>query len=236
MIGTTSPVQREAARIQTVYASRQKTDFRYSFWNDGHLFLVQERERQVLAALRRHGVSSLEETTILEIGCGTGHWVREFVKWGAQPEHITAIDLLEHRISEARRLCPAGVSIQVGHAAQLRLPSRAFDLVVQSTVFTSILDPAVKRQVAFEMLRVVKDRGLILWYDFRVDNPWNADVRGVGRREIRQLFPRCSIELRRITLAPPLLRRLATRSWLACYLLSRMPWLCTHYLAAIRKQ
>jgi hypothetical protein len=60
-------------------------------------------------------------------------------------------------------------------------------------------------------------------------------VRGVKKREIHRLFPGCRIELRRITLAPPLVRVLAPYSWLSCYLLERIPWLCTHYLGVIRK-
>jgi hypothetical protein len=86
------------------------------------------------------------------------------------------------------------------------------------------------------MLRLLKRSGLIVWYDFRVNNPWNSNVRGIGRREISELFPHCRIELRRITLAPPLLRVLAPYSWFASYSLGNIPWFCTHYLGAIRKQ
>jgi len=85
------------------------------------------------------------------------------------------------------------------------------------------------------MLRVLKPDGLIVWYDFHVNNPKNRDVRGVKKQEIRELFPACQIELRRATLAPPIARTLASYSWLLCYLLERIPLLCTHYLGAIRK-
>jgi SAM-dependent methyltransferase len=229
------PNQAEEARIRAVYARRQR-DARYSWFSDGHLFFMQERERHVLATLKREGFSSLEAKSILEIGCGTGYWLREFIQWGARPENITGLDLLPDRIVEARKLSPEAVRIKCGHTAELALPSEAFDLVFQSTVFTSILDPSMKRQVASEMLRVVKGDGLILWYDFHVNNPWNSDVRGIKKREIHQLFAGCRISLRRITLAPPLLRWLAPYSWLGCHLLGKMPLLCTHYLGTIRKE
>jgi hypothetical protein len=58
----------------------------------------------------------------------------------------------------------------------------------------------------------------------------------VKKGEIYQLFPGCHIQLQRITLAPPLVRALAPHSWLACYLLGKIPWLCTHYLGVIRKR
>jgi SAM-dependent methyltransferase len=225
----------EEARIRGAYA-RRHSDLRYSWFSPGHLVFMQERERHVLAALKREGVSALESKSILEIGCGTGYWLREFVKWGALPEHITGVDLLPDKVATARRLCPERVTILCGNATQLDLPGEAFDVVFQSTVFTSILDAEMKRQVAAEMRRVVKRDGVIVWYDFFADNPWNADVKGVRKREIHQLFPECRVQLRRMTLAPPLAHLLAPYSSLACYLLGSIPWLCTHYLGIIRRR
>jgi hypothetical protein len=57
----------------------------------------------------------------------------------------------------------------------------------------------------------------------------------VKRQEVVQLFPGCRIELQRLTLAPPLARLLAPYSWFACYVLEKVPWLCTHYLGVIWK-
>jgi ubiquinone/menaquinone biosynthesis C-methylase UbiE len=224
----------EEARIRTAYVKRHG-DLRYSWFNPGHLFMVQERERQLLAILGRHAFVPLNTKKILEVGCGTGDWLREFVKWGARPEHIVGIDLLSDRVAEAKRLCPETVEIKCGSAAALSFPDKTFDLVLQSTVFTSILDFEMKRQIASEMLRVVKEDGLILWYDYHANNPRNPDVRGVKKQEIHQLFIGHRITLRRITLAPPLARLIAPHSWLACYLLERVPLLCTHYLGVIQK-
>ena len=178
----------------------------------------------------------MDTKKILEVGCGTGHWLREFIKWGARPENITGVDLLPDRVAEAKQLCSEAVRIQCGSAAEPALPDATFDLVLQSTVFTSILDLGLKQQIAAEMLRVLRKDGLIVWYDYHVNNPWNPDVRGVKKREIYQLFPGCRITLRRITLAPPLTRLITPCSWLACYLLERIPLLCTHYLGVIRKR
>ena len=159
----------------------------------------------------------------------------KLIQWGARPENVTGVDLLEGRVAQAKRLCPARVEIHGANAATLSFPDKTFDLVFQATVFTSILDADLKKRVAAEMRRVVKSEGLILWYDYHVNNPWNKDVRAVKRKEIYQLFPNCRIDLKRITLAPPLARALAPYSYLTCYLLEKLPPLCTHYLGVIRK-
>ena len=130
----------EEARVRAAYAKRQRDNARYSWFSPGHLFMVQERERRLLALLKRHDFAPLNEKKILEVGCGTGYWLREFIKWGARPENITGVDLLADRVAQARRLCPEAVTIQCGSATQIAFPDASFDLVLQSTVFTSVLD------------------------------------------------------------------------------------------------
>jgi ubiquinone/menaquinone biosynthesis C-methylase UbiE len=172
---------------------------------------------------------------ILEVGCGTGKWLRDLIAWGADPETLFGVELLQASAARARRLCPQTVTIECGNAAELRFESESFDVVLQATVFTSVLDPEMKRAMAAEMLRVARPGGVILWYDFFFRHPGNPYVLPVSREEIGKLFPGCSLDLRRVTLAPPLARLLAPRLWGACSLLSRVPLLCTHYLGAIRK-
>ncbi len=225
----------EENRIRAVYAKREEGK-RYSWFQHGYLFIRQQCERRVLPFLERYGITDLESLSILEVGCGAGKWLCELVKWGARPERITGVDLLADSIAVARRLCAPAVKLQCASAAQLPFADATFDLVLQSMVFTSILDLNLKQQVAAEMLRVLKKDGLILWYDYHVNNPWNHDVRGVRRSEIAKLFPDCRIELEHATLIPPLARRLAPYSYLGCYLLEKFPLFCTHYLGAIRKQ
>jgi SAM-dependent methyltransferase len=226
----------EEARIRDAYARRAAARPGRSPFEPGQLFTVQQIERRMLALLRREGLAPLAGRKILEVGCGNGYWLCDLIKWGAEPHNLTGVDLLERRIDEARARCAAGVRLRRANAAGLPYAAESFDVILQSTMFTSVLDPALKRALAAEMMRLVKPDGVILWYDLRMDNPRNPDVRGIESREIRDLFSGCQVRLRRITLAPPLARRLAPLSWIACYLLEHVPWLCTHYLGIIRKQ
>ena len=231
---TPSRWEDEEDRIRAAYARRTNDAGQYSWARMGHVFQAQERERFVLLGLRRHGMLPLADKSILEVGSGTGGRLRDFVKWGAMPENLTGVELLPGEIARARALLPAAVTLLCRNAAELPFPAATFDIVLQSTMFTSILEPALRRQVAAEMVRVLKPTGLILWSDFFLNNPRNHDVRRVSKREIKALFSGCRVELRRTGLAPPLARRLAEHSWLATYLLGHVPWLCTHYLGVIR--
>jgi SAM-dependent methyltransferase len=227
---------REEARIRAAYARRRGDHARYSWFNPGHLFMAQERERKLLSLLHQRRFEPLAEKKILEIGCGTGYWLREFIKWGAQPKNIVGLDLVPEYVARAKQLCPEAVIIQCGSAAELAFPNTTFDLVLQSTVFTSVLDSGMKKRMASEMLRVLQEDGLIVWYDYHVNNPWNPDVQGVKKRDIYSLFPGCRIDLQRITLVPPLARWIAPRSWLLASLLERIPLFCSHYIGIIQKE
>jgi len=222
----------ETLRVREAYA-RRVADGRYGWDRPGHVFMMQDLERRILRALARHGLLPLADRRVLEIGCGNGHFLRELVKWGADPRLLTGIDVIPERLAEARRGLPPQVRLEERSGAATGLSGGAFDLILQMTVFTSILDPAVRRTVAREMVRLLAPGGAILWYDFRVDNPRNPDVRGVSRSELAALFPACSIDCRSVTLAPPLARTLAPRLRPLCLLLSALPPLRTHYLAVV---
>ncbi len=230
------PMRAEESRIHEAYARRAAASRISSWFDAGHLFMVQEIEQRLLAALSRYGMAPLQAKRILEIGCGNAHWLREFIKWGASPDHLAGVDLLSERIAQARRLSPPGMALMSGNAAELEFPGDSFDIVLQATMFTSILDLSLKERIAAEMLRVLKPDGVILWYDFRFNNPRNPDVRGIKKLEIQKLFPNCRIALEKITLAPPLARALAPYSWFGASVLNAIPWACTHYLGAIQKK
>jgi len=225
----------EEKRILEYYGSRTNSSV-YSFLRPGHLFMLQDRERHVLGLLKKAGTDPLDKRLLLEVGCGTGQWLRDFIKWGVPPENITGVELIPERAAQARHLSPESLRIELGSATRLAFPDASFDIVLQSTVFTSILVSETKRAVASEMLRVLKERGFVIWYDFYVNYPWHHQVRGVRKKEILELFPDCTVELKKITLAPPVCRVLANYSPLGCFILSKVPWLCTHYLGLIRKK
>jgi len=65
-------------------------------------------------------------------------------------------------------------------------------------------------------------------------NPTNPQARGIRPKEIKRLFPDCRYEFQRITLAPPITRKLASISWGLCLFLESLKIFNTHYLVAIR--
>jgi hypothetical protein len=102
-------------------------------------------------------------------------------------------------------------------------------------VFSSILDDNVQASLANVMWQWTKPGGAVLWYDFVYNNPSNPDVRGVPLERVRSLFPEGRISFRRVTLAPPIARRVVALQPLLYTLFNSVPWLRTHIVCLIVK-
>jgi ubiquinone/menaquinone biosynthesis C-methylase UbiE len=229
-----SYAESETARIAAEYERREReipADF-YSWSNPANLLIHQQAVRSCVELLKRVAMFPLNGRRVADIGCGSGTWLLEFLQWGA--DDVSGIDLMPARIERARARLPHA-DIRQGSAAQLPWPDQSFDLVTQFMLFMNVFDPQLKREIANEMLRVLKRRGVILWFDLRIDNPRNSNARGIRAREIRGLFPGCDVQLKSAILAPPVARLIARWAWPLGETLHALPFLRTHYVGVIRK-
>ncbi|MBV9557809.1 MAG: class I SAM-dependent methyltransferase [Pseudolabrys sp.] len=226
----------EIDRIRAVYSDRiRRLSGRYSLFAPGELYMNQRREEEILRLLAKHGKADLSGIRVLEIGCGRGAPLLDWCRWGAMPSSLHGVDLMEVFVQHARDLVP-GAGLLVASGDRLPYRDRSFDVVVQLTVFTSILDARLRRAVAAEMCRVTARGGLILWYDFRYPNPRNPNVRAVRLPELRQLFPGWRADVRSLTLLAPIARSLGRVSFGLCRFLEWLPPLRSHYLAVFKRE
>lgn len=226
----------ELDRIRERYARRASVPAsRYSYFDVAHLWLMQEREQRILRSLALAGVDSLSQYRVLDVGCGTGGVLLDFLRWGARPGNLYGVDLLAERCIDAAERIP-GAHISTGNAERLDFPNQFFDVVIQATMFSSIHDASMRARIAEEMARVLKSSGLLVWYDLRFRNPGNPDVRPVGRAEIARLFPGFRRRIYTCTPAPPLVRKTSVGGRRLFELFSLVPALRTHYLAIMSPQ
>jgi hypothetical protein len=159
----------------------------------------------------------------------------ELLRMGFAPRNLVGVELLPDRFAQAMQTLPSGVTLMQGDAALVNLPDESEDIVYQSTVFSSLLDAPFQWRLAQTMWRWVRPGGGVLWYDFTMDNPQSPDVRGVSVNRIRELFPQGRLDYRRITLAPPIARRVCRIHPMLYPWFNALPFLRTHVLAWIEK-
>lgn len=225
----------EIDRIRERYARRREREATWDNLAPDTYLPMQEKERALIRWLGSCGIAPLSERRLLDIGCGNGGDLLGLIRLGFEPANLVGCELLEHRADAARRRLPAALRIECGDALAAPLEDASFDIVMQSTVFTSLLDADFQQRLADRMWSLARPGGGILWFDFVYDNPSNPDVRGVPRRRIRELFPNGEMRCWRVTLAPPIARRV-TRVAPALYgALDAFPFLRTHVLCWIAK-
>ncbi|MGZ8288841.1 MAG: class I SAM-dependent methyltransferase [Telluria sp.] len=187
---------------------------------------------RMLAAMVGHDLAPLH---IVDVGCGSGGFLRQLISWGARPANLAGTEYQDDRLAQARAATAAGVRWHLGDLDAFAASS--LDLAVANTVFSSILDEQMRLALAAAMWRVVKPGGWCMVFDFRYNSPSNPHVRKVARAELRAWWPGAvRHEYQTLLLAPPIARRLSSAPRLASDLLATfVPPLRSHFIYMARK-
>jgi SAM-dependent methyltransferase len=120
--------------------------------------------------LRRHLRPGM---SVLELGCGIGHFTRELACSGA---NIVAIDISPELLEIARANCSApNVRYEIQNACALSYPDAVFDSVVGSSVLHHLeIEEALR-----EIYRVLKPGGAICFTEPNMLNPQIAIQKNV---------------------------------------------------------
>jgi ubiquinone/menaquinone biosynthesis C-methylase UbiE len=157
-------------KVYRKYGQTEEAGKRWSDANAGNRAIREERERVLGCMLEENGYLPLVNRRILDIGSGSGKNLVSLMQWGALPENLFGVDLMAERIAGAKQCFP-GIQFTQGNAEQLNFDEHSFDLILLFTVFTSILDNSMARNVAEEAQRVLKPKGAIVGMTFPITTP-----------------------------------------------------------------
>jgi SAM-dependent methyltransferase len=189
----------------------------------------------MLRLFARLGWRDLAMRRVLEVGCGAGANLLDFLRLGFLPRNLVGIESHPDLFAQAMQTLPSGVTLMQGDASLVKLPDESEDVVLQSTVFSSLLDAPFQWRLAQAMWRWVRPGGGVLWHDFIVNVPSIPAVQGVPVSRIRELFPTGQLQYRRVTLSPPVARNLCALHPALYSVFNALPVLRTQVLAWIEK-
>ena len=225
--------ERDLETIRATYR-RYDAEGRSRLWdpgNPGYAWMMRDREAALTDLIRR----SLPERGghVLDLGAGDGGLATVVRRAGMPIQRWVGVDLDPAAMAAARVAIPWGDFFEAS-ADRLPFGNAAFDVVVASTLFSSLPARGLEEGVAGEIARVLRPGGWLVWYDIRYGNPANRAVHGVGRGHLRSLFPDWTMELASMTLLPPVARRLGTLTQVLYGPLHALPFLRSHLVGRLQ--
>jgi ubiquinone/menaquinone biosynthesis C-methylase UbiE len=158
----------ETKDIAKRYASRNNDDVRYSLLRREVLYGVHERQKLYANFFKNAGNANprwlqLKNLNLVEVGCGTGSNLLEFLRMGFTPRNLKGIELLKERFEIASQMLPSSLELLLGDACEAPIIKESQDVVLVSTVFSSLLDDAFQKQLADAIWSWVRSGGAVLW-------------------------------------------------------------------------
>jgi ubiquinone/menaquinone biosynthesis C-methylase UbiE len=168
-------------------------------------------DRANIAALRH---VDIDRTTarVLDVGCGHGASLLQFIRLGFKPANLTGVDLDEDLIARAGEELP-GIEFRVESADRLSFTDDSFDLVVESTMLGTLDSQTLLTGIASEMIRVTRKGGYIMLTDWRYSREGSGVKTAINSKTIAELFSVGSktqvVVVERGALVPPIGRRVS---------------------------
>jgi hypothetical protein len=174
---------------------------------------------------------------LFDAGCANGKWLDICCRrWGALENNCFGNDKRTNVWIDWHRTNPnTQITFIPKPTVELEPMVSAFDIVHQSMMLSSIVDPEVRARTAQVLWGLLRPGGFLVSYDFWL-NPFNPRTTGIGLSELKRLFPSARrIYTRRVTLAPPLCRKLTILGERVVLNLEAARVMNTHFLTALRR-
>jgi SAM-dependent methyltransferase len=233
--------QGEVERVQEAYSSYSRRARKRKAWSAANAGNAAMRA-ELLEALCQHAREELlgdpdpggaRAGAILDMGCGTGHWLEALLRCGVPADRLHGVELQSRRVAASRARAP-GTTILQADVRDLPHADTEFSVVLLFTVLSSLADRDDARRALAEASRVTRPGGLVLVYEPRYANPLNELTSRIPVALIASELG--ALEIHRVTVWPFVARRLGRFTGGMYPWLARRRLATSHLLAIHRKR
>ncbi len=199
----------------------------------GDILINVERDRYLHKLAVKENILS-ENNEILDFGCGEGFVMELFNNWGMSPHFLTGVDISNKRITNAKLIFPKFNFFHIDNS--LPFDDEKFSAIIVSTVFSSIRNNQERAFWASELNRVLKSNGVIIFYDMKINNPFNAKTKKVLLSDLKDLFNGYEVNYWTLTVWPHFARLISNFSIKLYSIMTKLKFLHTHFIASLIKK
>lgn len=141
---------------------------------------------------------TIENQTILDLGCGHGKIIHFFAHNGFQEINAHGIDFSEVRINRAKSDFPS-IHFEVDDALNFQRENKKFNLITSFDLFSHFSTKEELEKGITNVYNHLVDDGHFLWYDIYAKDHYssvrNADSSGFSKKQMVDLATDCGFEL-----------------------------------------
>jgi SAM-dependent methyltransferase len=197
--------EQDAQRIARVYEGYRQNPRKRRAWSAANAGNAAMREEVLRALLGLVPQTLTGDGLVLDAGCGGGWWLAALRDRGVASERLLGVELLAERVAAARERLP-GARVLAGDVRSLALADGSCALAMLFTVLSAMGSREDVRRALGEVRRVLAPGGAVAVWEPRVWTP-NRHTRLIGLAELREGLGVSELNVRSLTLLPPLARR-----------------------------
>lgn len=143
--------------------------------------------RSLIKILNRNDIKLSKFNSILDLGCGTGYWLRTIAEIRGNSEGLKGVDLSEERIEQAKRI-DKDIKWMKADMCNLPFNDKSFDFVTAFVSFMFLTEGKDLKKAVLEVARILRNDGFFLFYDVLDNKKFQKFTRGFQIKEIKELF------------------------------------------------
>lgn len=183
--------------IKEYYSQIQSNDdpnYIYSIRNKIGFYQNFVLKKYFVKIINRNKLSLSNFNNIIDIGCGTGYWLREIANLRGNSKGLVGLDISKERIKAAKSI-NNNIAYIINDICNMPFNSNLFDFVIAFDVFMFLIDDDDLIKSFSEAVRVLIKNGYFLFFDIIGKKVNNNKTRGFKLNEIIEIAKKNGLKL-----------------------------------------
>ncbi len=153
--------------IKNCYSKLQSNDdpdYIYSIRNKIGFYQNLILKKSFIKIINRNKLSLRKFINIIDLGCGTGYWLREIANFKGSSKRLVGLDISKERIKYAKTI-NNNIKYIRNDICKIPFKNNSIDFVIAFDVFMFLINENDLIKSFSEIARILKNNGYFLFFD-----------------------------------------------------------------------